>query len=53
VEGGTVGRIEPIAGIERQKVYLGTLWERCRFVDQEATIVNASLESHRGRISPD
>lgn len=52
MEGGAVGRIEPVAGIERQEVHFGTLRERRGFVDDEAAIVNASLESHKERISP-
>jgi hypothetical protein len=50
MKGGAVRRIEPVAGIERQEVHLGTLWKRRGFVDEEAAIVDASLESHAERV---
>jgi hypothetical protein len=50
VEGGTISRLEPVAGIERQEVHFSSLGKLCRLVHQEPTIMNTGLESHVERI---
>jgi len=50
MESGAVSGVEPVTRIERQEIDFGPLREVRRLVYHESTIVNASFESHPGRI---
>jgi len=53
MEEGAVGGIEPVARIGRQEIDFSPLRECHGLVHYEPALVNARLDSHAGRISPD
>jgi hypothetical protein len=56
VQGGTIGVIKPIAGIQGKKLELRAIWQICRLIDNQPTAPNACLERHEdsllGRETP-
>ena len=46
VKGGSVHRVEPVTGIERQEVHFSSLRKLRRLIYHEPGLMNAGLESH-------
>jgi len=49
MEGGTVCVIQPVAGVKRQELHFSAVWQIRRFVDNEPSSLDRSLDGHRGK----
>jgi len=53
MEGGTVGVIQPVAGVKRQEFHFGAIRETGRFVKDESSCFDRSLDGHEGSVPLD
>ena len=53
MEGGTVGVIQPVAGVKRKEFHFGAVWKTRRFVKNEPPGFDRSFEGHEGSVPLD
>jgi hypothetical protein len=53
MQGGTVGVIQPIAWVKRKEFHLRAIRKIRRFVENEPSGFDPSLDGHEGSVPPD
>lgn len=53
MQGGTVGVIQPVARVKRQEFHFSAVGKICRFVENEPSGFDHSLDGHGGSVRLD